>query len=59
VKFIADFQPSAKETWAGLERMAAYKFAEHLRPAIQCLIRIEKEHPNGERRPQAVVRTAP
>lgn len=58
VEFIATFQPTAKETWEGLERVCAYDFAKHLKPAIYCLIRIDKEHPNAERKPEILTKKA-
>lgn len=56
VKYLAGFQISARETWAGLERVSADEFASQLGPAIQCLVRIQKEHPNAERKPEIVTR---
>jgi ParB family chromosome partitioning protein len=52
---IAGFHVSAKETWAGLERVSAFQFSEHLDRAIACLVRLQKEHPNAPKRPEIVV----
>lgn len=52
VHFLADFSENATETWAGLSRVSAYKFADELPPAIECLLRIKKGHPNEGRKPR-------
>ena len=52
VHFLATFSVDGKETWAGLARVSAYKFSDELGPAIECLLRIKKEHPNEARKPR-------
>lgn len=49
VKLVAEFYEDPKETWAGLSRVSAYEFPDHLAKAIKCLIRLQKEHPNEQR----------
>lgn len=51
VKLIGDFREEPKETWAGLWRVSAYDFAEHLERALEYLPRLKKEHPNETKRP--------
>ena len=46
VETVANFYEDARETWAGLARVSAFRFAEHLDRALECLERIRKEHPN-------------
>ena len=58
VEYIANFYEDPKETWAGLSRVSAYKFPEYLPRAIDCLLRIKKEHPNEPKHPQIVGRKA-
>jgi ParB family chromosome partitioning protein len=52
VETVANFYEDARDTWAGLQRVSAYGFAEHLDRALKCLERIRREHPNesGPRR---------
>jgi ParB family chromosome partitioning protein len=54
VELIAGFVEDPHETWAGLSRVRAYEFSGNLHKAIQCLVRIEKAHPNGRNQPQTV-----
>jgi ParB family chromosome partitioning protein len=54
VEQIANFHEEAGETWAGLSRVYAHKFSQHLDAAITCLARIKKEHPNATKRPDLV-----
>jgi ParB family chromosome partitioning protein len=54
VKFIAQFHEDPKETWAGLWRVSAYDFSDHLEKALEYLPRLKKEHPNEPRRPLKV-----
>ena len=54
VEFIAHFQEAPRETWAGLSRVYADSFSANLAPAIACLVRIQKEHPNASKRPELV-----
>lgn len=51
VKLIGDFREDPKETWAGLWRVSAYDFADHLERALEYLPRLKKEHPNEAKRP--------
>lgn len=51
VKFIADFHEDPKEAWAGLWRVSAYDFSDHLARALEYLPRLKKEHPNESKRP--------
>ena len=50
VETVANFYEDARETWAGLQRVSAFKFAEHLDRALECLERIRRAHPNGPER---------
>jgi ParB family chromosome partitioning protein len=59
VHFIAGFHEGPHETWDGLSRVFAYQFVDDLERAIQCLIRLQKEHPNAKRYPAIVARKAP
>ena len=52
VEFVARFSEDSKETWAGLSRVAADTFSENLPRAIQCLVRLDKAHPNEPRKPK-------
>jgi ParB family chromosome partitioning protein len=54
VKLIGDFREEPKETWAGLWRVSAYDFADHLARALEYLPRLKKEHPNETKRPVKV-----
>lgn len=54
VKFIGDFHEEPKETWAGLWRVSAYDFVDHLNRALEYLPRLKKEHPNETKRPTKV-----
>jgi len=54
VKLIGDFREEPKETWAGLWRVSAYDFADHLERALEYLPRLKKEHPNETKRPVKV-----
>ena len=56
VETVSNFYEDARETWAGLQRVSAFKFAEHLDRAIECLERIKKAHPNGSQRATAARR---
>lgn len=56
VERIAKYFEDARDTWAGLERVSAFDFADNLDLAIKCLSRIQKEHPNA-RRPGIVTKT--
>ena len=51
VKFIGDFREPPADAWAGLWRVSAYDFADHLDKAIEYLPRLKKEHPNATKRP--------
>ena len=54
VEQVAKHQVGARETWAGLDRVFAYRFTDHLEKAIACLVRLQKEHPNAGRKPGIV-----
>jgi ParB family chromosome partitioning protein len=54
VKLIGDFREEPKETWAGLWRVSAYDFTDHLDRALEYLPRLKKEHPNEAKRPVKV-----
>jgi hypothetical protein len=54
VKLIGDFREEPKEAWAGLWRVSAYDFADHLDRALEYLPRLKKEHPNETKRPVKV-----
>lgn len=54
VKLVGDFREAPKETWAGLWRVSAYDFADHLDRALEYLPRLKKEHPNETKRPVKV-----
>jgi ParB family chromosome partitioning protein len=58
VERIAQYHESAADTWAGLSRVSAFQFSEHLERAIACLARLQKEHPNAPRKPGLVTKTA-
>jgi hypothetical protein len=51
VEWIARFSESPKETWERFSRVSADSFSLNLPRAIQCLVRLEREHPNEPRRP--------
>ena len=58
VEQVAKHQVSARETWAGLERVFAYHFSQHLDRAVNCLVRLQKEQPNAGRKPGIVKKKA-
>ena len=58
VKFIGTFYEEPKEAWAGLWRVSAYDFKDHMDRAYDYLTRLRKEHPNEPRKPERVSPTA-
>jgi hypothetical protein len=51
VKAVGDFHEDPTETWAGLSRVSALDFSDHLNRAIECLVSLKRGHPNEGKRP--------
>jgi ParB-like chromosome segregation protein Spo0J len=54
LKLAGAFHEDAKETWAGMWRVSAYDFGDHLTRAREAMARIDKERPNEPQKPTKV-----
>jgi hypothetical protein len=54
-QLIAEFHMESADAWDGIWNAGGKDFMDHLKRAVICLTRLEKEHPNELKRPNIVI----